>query len=143
MGHARGEHSQRGQLFGLDDAAAHLMALDELADLGAQVGHHFQDGVVGVPGLVTEELEDAQTVASEQDGDGEGRVQAFVPGDRMTGRVGVAGKLGDPDRSGNAPRRVRADRCPRSREISCVRASNRGTCNVGRRQSVAQRSRCV
>ncbi len=98
MCHAGAEHSQRGEFFGLDDPTAHLTPLDELADLGSQVGHHLQDGVVGAPGLVTEKLDHAQAVASEQDGDGEGRVQSFFPGHRVTRRVKIVGKFGDPNR---------------------------------------------
>ena len=68
------EHPERGQLLRLDDAGAHLMAFDELADLAAQAGHHVQGGTVHGPDLEAEELEDAEALAPEQDREGEGGV---------------------------------------------------------------------
>ena len=44
VGDARGEHAERGQLLRLHDAAAHLVPLDELADLAAEAGHHVEGG---------------------------------------------------------------------------------------------------
>ena len=51
-------------------------AFDELPDLAADGGHHPQDLLVGLLDALAQELNDAEDFPPEQDGEGEGGVQA-------------------------------------------------------------------
>ena len=143
VGHAGGEHAQRGQLLRLDDPGAHLVTLDELTDLGAQAAHHFQDGRIGGPGLAAEELEHAQAIATKQDRHGEGGMQAVRQGGRLTGEIGIVGEVRNPARQRRYPRlgpeaRPLAPWPPRD-----VMASNAGAGSRAVARRATQRSRCV
>ena len=79
------------------------VALNELADLAAQTGHHVEGGAVHRPDLMADELEDAEALAPEQDGEGEGGVQTLFRRDQTAWEIGVVADVGDPLRLGTGP----------------------------------------
>ena len=79
------------------------------------------------PDLAAEELEDAQAFAPEQDRHGEGRRAGRSSARRAAEEVGLAGDVRRSTRARRRPRRGPGSRTPRSRAISRVMASNRGS----------------
>ena len=96
MGHAGTQHAERGEFLGLDDPGVHLVAIDELADLAPQVGHHLEQSLVGRTRHAAEKLEHAQAFAAHQDRNGKPGSQS-VRGRRCPARgIRVMGQLADP-----------------------------------------------
>src|SRR5271157_124904 len=94
VGHAGTQHAERGEFLGLDDSGVHLVAIDELADLAPQVGHHFEQSLVGRARHAAEKLEHAQAFAAHQDRNGNTGAQA-VRGCPAR-EIRVMGQLADP-----------------------------------------------
>lgn len=74
----------------------HLVAIDELADLAAQVVHHLEQFLIGRAGRAAIELEHTQTFAAHQDGNGKAATQAVGRRGRRSWKVRVLGQLADP-----------------------------------------------
>src|SRR2546427_11466292 len=74
------EHVERGPEKAVQ-LRLRVLALDELADLSADGGHHPEQILIGLADLAAEELEHAQDRAAEEDRESEGSMQPILGGD--------------------------------------------------------------
>ena len=67
------------------------MALDELADLGAQARHHFQEIRIDASAAThAEEFEHSQALATKKNRDGKGRAEAVLTGGRLPSKARIS-----------------------------------------------------
>src|SRR5262249_19585451 len=106
------------------------LALDELAELTADDGHHVEEILIGLPDLAAEELEDAQDVATEDDRHTEARVQPLTSRDRGPGELVIGNDIGNVDRLTLDPAATRQPDAGAKRALPRVRLELR---NIDRR----------
>src|SRR5207244_12596489 len=79
------------------------LAVDEQPDLPADRGQHRQQVLVRLADLPTEELHDTEQVATMEDGEPEGAVQAHVTGEGRAREVRISHDVEDPRRLAAGP----------------------------------------
>src|SRR5687768_11091848 len=79
------------------------LTLDKLPDLAADGRHQLEQIFVRLPDLVAEELDDAQDLIAQQDGEAERAVEPFRGGEGRTREVVVLDHVGNPGRLAAGP----------------------------------------
>ena len=114
---------------------------DHAAELGADLPDHAQQLLVRTDRFAMEELQHAQHVVADQDGEGEGGVQPARPRGVGAGEVVVLGDIGDPGRAARAQHPARQSLAGDELGLLVQRYERRepvgvgGVPDVGRRQA--------